>query len=203
MLVVPSFADAQSSPSIAGSPTSLSDSPTTGSSLQSGDTGAAQSDVSVEPGVDESLLPSRDGVGRPPPETRWLLIGTGVAATGLFYAGAYGISEAWPEAPGRNELRYPIAGPFMDLARTGCPANDSRCSTLELVLRTVLVSLDALGQVGGLGLILQGAILGTGNSKAQQGLAGGSAKGSNSFSITPVPWSDGRSAGGLSLTGRF
>lgn len=207
MLAVSDFADAQTSPNVApspGSPASTSEMPVATSSPQPGETSAAQPDVSAEAGADDPLLPSRDAASRPPPVTRWALIGTGLAATGLFYAGAYGIGEAWPDAPGRNELRYPIAGPFMDLARTGCPANDSSCSTLELVLRTVLVSLDALGQVGGVGLILQGAILGTGNSNAQRGLgSSASARHSHSFSFTPVPWSDGRSAGGLSLTGRF
>lgn len=207
MLAVPNFANAQASPNVATSPgsaASTSEMPAATSSLQPGEASAAQSDVSVEPGVDEPMSPNRDAVSRPPPVTRWMLIGTGLAATGLFYAAAYGIGEAWPDAPGRNELRYPVAGPFMDLARTGCPANDSDCSTLELVLRTALVSLDALGQVGGLGLILQGAILGTGNSNAQRGAGSAAAEPrSHALSFTPVPWSDGRSAGGLSLTGRF
>lgn len=206
MLAVPNFAHAQTNPKVpttAGAPASISEASTVGGSIQS-DTDAAQSDAAMEPGVEEPLATSRDAVSRPPPVTRWLLIGTGLAATGLFYAGAYGLGEAWPDAPGRNDLRYPVAGPFMDLARTGCPASDSNCSTLELVVRTVLISLDALGQVGGVGLILQGAILGTGSANPPRGLGSAvPARPSQSFSLAPVPWSDGRSAGGLSLTGRF
>lgn len=143
-------------------------------------------------------------MAKPPSSVRWLLLATGAATTGLFYLGGLGIGEAWRDAPGRPDLKYPIAGPFMDLAQTGCPSNDSSCSKFQLALRTVLISIDALGQVGGLALMLQGAVLGTASVDAPRATPSANLRRTNEkLTVVAVPWVDGRSGGGLSLTGRF
>lgn len=195
---------AQTSAATRSSSAAVAEESTATSSAAEGNLTHAATTEPTDSEADESPLPVRDQGTRPPPATRWLLIGTGLAFTGAFYAGAYGIGELWSDAPGKPDLRYPVAGPFMDLAHTGCPASDTSCSKLGLAFRTMLISLDALGQIGGVGLVLQGAILGTASGSAPN--SHGSARLSRpapSMTLAPVPWTDGRSAGGLSLTGRF
>ncbi len=131
----------------------------------------------------------------PPPSTSWKLVAVGLGSTAVWYGAAYGIREGWRDAPGANDLRYPVVGPIMDLTKTGCPEGSPDCSTFELVLRTVLVSLDTLGQVGGLAIAFEGLSLPT--EKAPRPKTA-----SPAFSVVPVPWVTGGSTG-LSLVGRF
>ncbi len=153
--------------------------------------------VMAKPGKDEVVL-------KPPASTRWMLLGAGLAVTGAFYGASYGSSTAWPHAPGESKLKYPIAGPFMDLAKTGCPKNQPGCSTFELVVRTVLVGLDAIGQVGGIGLFLEGALFSpSGIDAPRVGQYRPSKRQVESLSMIPIPWTDGQSSAGLGIVGRF
>ncbi len=152
-----------------------------------------------------SDAPLRDRPLRKPPESaRWLLIGAGLGTTALWYAGAYGIRELWPSQADRSDLRVPLAGPFMDLAHTGCPASNTDCSTFQLVVRTVMVTIDAIGQAGGVALMLQGAVLSTASVEAPRSNRSASLRRSTpSTAVLPVPWTDGNSGGGIGLVGRF
>jgi hypothetical protein len=141
---------------------------------------------------------------KPPGSARWLLLGTGVGTTALFYAGAWGLREAWPSQADRSDLKIPVAGPFMDLAHTGCPASDTDCSTFQLVVRTILVSLDAIGQAGGIALMLQSAVMNTASVEAPRSTPSATLRRPTRLpSIVPVPWFDGNNGGGIGITGRF
>src|SRR6478609_2429871 len=65
----------------------------------------------------------------PTPATRGRVALAGAAVTAAFYAPAFGASYAWPDSPGAEDLRIPVAGPWMKLFQTGCAENDSDCST--------------------------------------------------------------------------
>lgn len=141
---------------------------------------------------------------KPPSSTRWILVGAGLATTAAWYGAGYGIGAIWPDAPGRKELRIPVAGPVMDLAKTGCPKNDSDCSTYELVLRTVLVSLDLLGQAGGIGLLIEGAVFSpSGVDAPRSAQSNRSQSRDQKPTVVPVPMTMGQSGAGLGLVGRF
>jgi hypothetical protein len=149
--------------------------------------------------------PMRDRpLQKPPESSRWLLLGVGLGTTALWYGGALGIRELWPSQADRQDLKIPVAGPFMDLYHTGCPASNPDCSTFELVLRTVLVSIDAIGQAGGVALMLQGAVLGTASVEAPRSNSTARLRRpGQSVTVVPVPWFDGNNGGGIGLTGRF
>ena len=154
--------------------------------------------------IDGSTKSKDRVVLKPPASTRWLLIGAGLGVTGAFYGAGYGIGALWPDAPGKHELKIPVAGPFMDLAHTGCPKNDSNCSTFALVVRTVLISLDALGQAGGVGLLLEGALFSpSGIEPPRTGRNHRLTRRAETASVVAVPWTDGQTGLGLGLAGRF
>ena len=73
----------------------------------------------------------------PPPSTRYKLALVGVAVSATWYGAAYGFSALWPDAPGAEDLRIPVAGPWMALGETGCADDDPDCSTFIVVLRAV------------------------------------------------------------------
>lgn len=137
----------------------------------------------------------------PPPEARMLTIGVGLGATALWYAGALGIGEMWTSAPGRDHLKIPIAGPFLDLSKTGCPASEPNCSLTELVLRTVLVSLDALGQSGSLAIAIQGIVMSTATAGQPAVTPPASVPTQTSFRIVPQLASD--TGTGVTVLGTF
>jgi hypothetical protein len=92
----------------------------------------------------------------------------------------------------------------MDLAHTGCPKGNSDCSKLELVVRTIFVGIDAIGQAGGLALMLEGALFSP--SGVEPPRVGQSARTSlrrDSSSIMAIPWTDGMTGAGIGLVGRF
>jgi len=141
---------------------------------------------------------------KPPKETRWLLMAAGLATAGAWYGASYGIGALWPDARGRGDLKVPVIGPFMDLEDTRCPKSNPSCSTFGLVARAVIVGLDAIGQAGGIALILEGAIFspsGVEPTKTNQSL--GRLRRETAPSVVAIPWSDGRSGAGLGLVGRF
>ena len=112
--------------------------------------------------ADEPVPPDVSDPGAyPPPTARWRLFGVGAAATAVWYGGAVGLSYAWPSAPRASDLRIPIAGPWLALSATGCPASDPDCSTFIVVLRAVLTGIDGVGQVGGLAAMAEAVFMPT------------------------------------------
>lgn len=123
----------------------------------------AHADEPVAPEADTS--PSR----LPPPSTRMNLVLVGAAVTAGWYGGSVGMSYLWPDSDGAASLRIPVAGPYMALAKTGCSANEPSCDTVLLVVRTVLTSLAAVGQTGGVLAMIEGLFVPAGPSRAAAG----------------------------------
>lgn len=85
----------------------------------------------------------------------------GAATTAFWYGAALGFSYLWPDAPGAEALRIPVAGPVLALAETGCARDDPGCGTFGVVLRAVLTTIDGVGQIGGVGVMLESLFLTT------------------------------------------
>lgn len=172
--------------------------------LSSGVARAEDNATSTQP--DDSATSKTKTITRtyelPPPESRWKTVGLGLGFAGVWYAGAWGLREwAWSESPGALDLRYPIVGPWIDLYKTGCPSNDTNCGKFGLVLRTIAVVIDGLGQAGGLAVALDGLFTPTAShSAAAQTSSRFSA--APRISFVPVPWST-PGGGGLSFVGQF
>ncbi len=162
--------------------------------------GSAALLLSAAAAADEPVAPDETDPGAyPPASARAQTIATGALVAGVWYGGALGASYLWPDAPGASELRIPVAGPWMALADTGCPAREPNCSTFFVVLRAILTTIDGVGQVGGLAVIAEGLLLPTADSATStpRPAARGAAR------VTPVPYVAGRDGVGLGLIGVF
>jgi hypothetical protein len=117
------------------------------------DIGAARADEPLPPTPDTNpeIHPQS------PAQVNLLLIGAAVTAG--WYVGGVGVSYLWSDSPGAAALRIPVAGPYMALAKTGCGERENNCDTLQLVIRTVLTGLSAVGQTGGVLAMIEGAFL--------------------------------------------
>jgi hypothetical protein len=137
----------------------------------------------------------------PPPGSRWKTVGLGLGFAGFWYLGAWGIRQwFWSESPGANDLRYPVVGPWMDLVQTGCPSNDTNCGTLGLVVRTTLVVIDGIGQVGGVAVALDGLFTPTRSPGVSTAVS--VAHTPAPFTLSLAPWTPPAGAG-LRLVGQF
>ena len=58
----------------------------------------------------------------PPPSARWGVVAAGLGTTAVAYGAALGASYIYPDVPGTNQLRIPVAGPWLAIAHNGCPA---------------------------------------------------------------------------------
>jgi hypothetical protein len=143
----------------------------------------------------------------PPPGTRWALFGTGLAVTGVSYGMALGASYIWPDARYANELRVPIAGPWMAIiGDTGCPKHDPDCSTVLLVVVAVLTGIDGVLQAGGVGMALESVFLPTSSTPKGGAPASPTKKtATRPIQVTahPVPIVAGRDGVGLGVVGTF
>lgn len=135
----------------------------------------------------------------PPPSTRWGLLGTGLAVTGVSYGLVLGASYAWPNERNSEELRVPIVGPWMAIANTGCTKDDPECSTVMLVFTAVLIGMDGVIQAGGLGMALEAAFLPTSNLPTSHTKS----RATNKPTVRPVPYVAGRDTVGLGVVGTF
>ncbi|MBN1611200.1 MAG: hypothetical protein JW940_31495 [Polyangiaceae bacterium] len=161
--------------------------------------------VSAPAAADEPVPPEDAGPPRHPSEgTRWGLLGLGAATAAFWYGGAVGLSYAWPSAPQADALRIPVAGPWMALAATGCPGGDPDCSVYIVVLRAVLTGLDGVGQVGGLALMAEAALMPTSGpgGQAQPTTRARHAPRRVAFDVRPIPLV-GNDSIGVGLQGHF
>ena len=124
------------------------------------------------------------------------MLGTGLAVTGVSYGMVLGASYIWPDARYSDEVRVPIAGPWMAIiGDTGCPKHDPNCSTVVLVVVAILTGIDGVLQAGGVGMALESAFMPTSSSKPAQK--------SSAPTIHPVPIVAGRDSVGLGVVGTF
>jgi hypothetical protein len=97
----------------------------------------------------------------PPPSARWGVIGAGIATSAIFYGAAAGMSYAFPDAPGAQDLRTPIIGPWKAIANNGCAADEPDCSNVWLVMRSVATAIGGIAQAGGILVALEGVFMPT------------------------------------------
>jgi hypothetical protein len=142
----------------------------------------------------ETDLPSPGAPGR--------LALTGGIVTGVWYGGALGASLLFPDAPGAEDLRIPVAGPFLALADTGCADSEPDCDTVIVVVRAILTTIDGIGQAGGIGMVLESLFMPTAESTARTS-SPSSDSASTETEIRPVPIVAGKDGVGLGVVGRF
>jgi hypothetical protein len=97
----------------------------------------------------------------PPPSARTNLLVAGASVTVAWYGVAIASSYGWSEASHASSLRIPFAGPFIALSHTGCGASENPCETSTIVMRSALSILSAVGQIGGVVAMFEGAFLDT------------------------------------------
>jgi len=167
--------------------------------------GAATLSVAVPALADEPVRPSYvDPDAYPPNGTQLNLALVGLGATAAWYGAAAGFSYLWPDAPGANDLRIPVAGPWMALADTGCADDDPGCSKFVVVVRAILTTLDAVGQTGGVLVAGEALFMPTQEAAAEpQRKPLPRLRREQSLSLTPVPVLTGRDGVGLGVVGRF
>jgi len=155
--------------------------------------------------ADEPVRPSYvDPDAYPPSGTQLNLALVGLGASAAWYGAAVGFSYLWPDAPGANDLRIPVAGPWMALADTGCADDDPGCSKFVVVIRAILTTLDAVGQTGGVLVAGEALFMPTQEVAAEpQRKPLPRLQREQSFSLTPVPVLSGRDGVGLGVVGHF
>lgn len=139
----------------------------------------------------------------PPSGTQLNLALAGLGAASAWYGAAVGFSYLWPDAPGANDLRIPVAGPWMALADTGCADDDPGCSTFVVVLRAILTTMDAVGQAGGVLVAAEAAFLPTQEVAPPQKRPLPRLRREQSLTVRPVPVVAGRDGLGLGIVGQF
>lgn len=157
----------------------------------------------------------------PPAGTQLNVALAGAAITAGFYLPALGTSYIWSDSPGASDQRIPVVGPWIKIGRTQLCKDkpfDDNCNNFAIVAGAVLLGLDALGQTGGVAMLLQSLFLSTAPNTPVRG-AGGTTLYSKSFSqrpshspylwnagpveMSPAPFVGAGSDLGLALTGRF
>ncbi len=148
-----------------------------------------------EPGL--STTPAiRPAADLPPSGARSTHIVAGVATTGVSYGLAVGASYLFPDFRGASDLRIPVAGPWLALGRTGCPATDPDCSPVLLVFGALLTIIDGVSQAGGLAIVGEGLFLNTSSGRALPRKAAGP-------TWRAVPLNLGKDGTGLGVVGTF
>jgi hypothetical protein len=96
----------------------------------------------------------------PPSSVRAKLIAGGVAVTGLAYGAGFLAASSWPEVPGSSELKIPVVGSWLALAKNDCAPDSPDCG-FTLYLRGILTAIGGLAQLGGLGIVGEGIFMTT------------------------------------------
>jgi hypothetical protein len=149
-----------------------------------------------EPGAAPAMRVAPPAVDAPPPGARTTHVVAGAVTTGVAYGLAVGASYLYPDFRGAKQLRVPLVGPWMALARTGCAASEPDCSTASLVLSAALTIFDGVSQAGGLAIIAEGLFLRTAPPRRAAPKAA-------TLTLRPVPMDFGRSGAGVGVVGTF
>ncbi len=154
--------------------------------------------------ADEPERPSTVDPGAyPPPSAQTGLFLVGLGATAGWYGAALGFSYLFPDAPGANDLRIPVAGPWMALADTGCRADDPGCSKFIVVLRAILTTMDAIGQTGGVAVMGEALFMSTQDAPPERPRSRPRLRRKTSIRVTPAPIVSGKDGVGLGVVGVF
>jgi len=81
------------------------------------------------------------------------------------YGLAFGSSYLWEGAPGMSDLRTPFVGPALAIANAGCGEAELGCNSVTIGIRSVLGVVAGIAQLGGLGLLIEGAVMSTASSE--------------------------------------
>lgn len=137
-------------------------------------------------------------VDRPPPSARVTHIVAGLATTAVGYGLAVAGSYLTDGYPGEKQLRIPVAGPWMAVAKTGCPADEPDCSPVGLAFGAILVIFDGIVQAGGLAIVGEGLFLNT-----SSGAKPAPQKKAALATVRAVPLDFGKRGLGLGFAGTF
>lgn len=105
----------------------------------------------------------------PPPIVRLELIGVGLLITGGAWGASFASAVNAPTIPGSEQLKIPIAGPWIALGKSGCASDDTACSGATVGVRGALYVLDGIAQLAGLALIAEAIVMKTEAPKAKRG----------------------------------
>jgi hypothetical protein len=115
-----------------------------------------------EPAVIEGEPPRpADEPATPEPGTGGRLAIAGGALLVGWYGIGLGASFAYKDEPWAKPVRIPVAGPFLALKDLRCQKGEADCTTPIVVVRSVLAVIDGVGQVGGLGVLLESLLVGS------------------------------------------
>lgn len=157
--------------------------------------------------ADPTATPAPLAADTPPPAARTNLIVAGAATTLVSYGLALGASFALSEDDlrGAKDLRVPIAGPWMELGKTGCPKNTPSSCTVQLVVGAILTIFDGVTQIGGLGMVGEGLFLNTSSAGPTPRKAGSSTlrRDATGPTVRAVPFNFEKGGFGLGVVGTF
>lgn len=142
--------------------------------------------------------PPAPPVRYPPSSVRPKLIVGGVAVTGIAYGAAFLAGESTSTWPGSPDMKIPIAGPWIALAKNGCPPENPGCDAF-VYLRAGLLVVDGLLQAAGLAIVAEAIVMKT---EATPAAPATPAKPVASFTFQPAPFVTPTSAG-LGFVGTF
>jgi hypothetical protein len=99
----------------------------------------------------------------PPPSARWSLLGYGTLVAAGSYGFALGVSYAYSDDRGAEDLRLPVVGPWIKLGQTQLCSDTSGpdCNNVYQVAGAIFIGIDGLLQAGSLALLLQGILMHT------------------------------------------
>jgi len=143
-----------------------------------------------EPAATREALP----LEYPPPGARTTLAVTGSAVFLGWYGLAWGQSLLEPEAPGSEDLRIPVVGPWMAVSQAGCADGNPDCSQVWVVVRAIIQAMNGVGQVGGLAVLGESLFLPTREPSRRAAIP--------RPSIEPIPFVAGDTVG-LGVRGNF
>ncbi|HEU4412287.1 MAG TPA: hypothetical protein VFS43_44000 [Polyangiaceae bacterium] len=119
-------------------------------------------EATLRTGEPPTRLERVESENRPPSSVRFqTLLGGFAVGAGWWGLGAVS-AMAFPDDPGMNDLNTPVVGPWLAIANNRCGGS---CS-LGAIARYVWFGLNGVGQVGGIGLMLESVLMRTGSAEA-------------------------------------